>query len=117
MSDSKPIEFVKPKSNRLRPLFTGRIANALDSIANGASTVLAIFVVVGGLSVFGYHLANIAITLASHGAWFSLFGIALFVLAFAVCFKFSSMVTRMVLVFILAGLSLFLAPTLEQPFL
>lgn len=108
------MEFVEPKSIRLRPLFTGRIANALDSIVNGASIVVAIFVAVGGLSVFGFNLAAIAITLTSRGAWFSLFGIAFFVLAFAICFKFSSMFTRIVLIFAIAVLSLLLAPTLEQ---
>ena len=114
MSDFKPVEFVEPKSNRLRPLFTGRVANALDSIVNGASPLYAICVVVGGLSVFGYYLVTITIALASRSAWLSLSGIALFVLVFAVCFKFSSMVTRMVLVLALAVLSLLLTPTLEQ---
>ena len=99
-----------------RPLFTGRIANALDLVAHTASDLFGLALVLGGLGLLGYNLTMVAIALASRSAWLSLSAVALF--AFSVGFYIwrSSATTRLTTIAVLAVLSVATSPVIERVF-
>ncbi len=97
-----------------RPLFTGRIANILDSIANTASGLFGLTLVLGGLGLLGYNLVLVAIALASRSAWLLLLAVALLTLAVVFYLWRSSATTRLTTIAVLAVLSLASSPVIER---
>ena len=67
--DFEPVAFEEPKNRRLRPLFVGRIADALDSVADVGSLVFSAALVFGGIGLLAYNLYSVVVTLASRGSW------------------------------------------------
>ena len=98
----------------LRPLFRGRIANALDSVAHTASELFGIAIILGGLGLLGYNLVSVVSTLVSSGAWLSVSVIVLFALAVAFYLWRSSLITRLISISVISVLSLVISPFVER---
>ena len=49
--DFEPVVLEEPKDRRLRPLFVGRIADALDSVADIGSLLFSAALVFGGIGL------------------------------------------------------------------
>ena len=110
----KPVILEEPKDQRLRPLFVGRIPDALDSVADLGSFLFSAALVFGGIGLLAYNLYSVAISLASRGAWLALSSIALLILVVAVYFWLSSLTRRLVIITVLAILSLVASPFIER---
>jgi hypothetical protein len=110
----EPVALEEPKDRGLRPLFVGRIANALDSIANAGSLLFGLAVVIGGVSLISFNLYSTVAALAFRGAWLALSSILVLVLVGAFYFWRSPLVTRLVILFVLAVLSFVASPILER---
>lgn len=70
--DFEPAVLEEPKDRRLRPLFVGRIADALDSVANMGSLLFGAALAFGGIGLVAYNLYSVVVALASRGAWLGL---------------------------------------------
>jgi hypothetical protein len=112
--DFEPVAFEEPKNRRLRPLFVGRIADALDSVADVGSLVFSAALVFGGIGLLAYNLYSVVVTLASRGSWLALSSIALLILVVAVYFWLSSLTKRLVIISFLAVLSFIASPVIER---
>jgi hypothetical protein len=112
--DFEPVVLEEPKDRRLRPLFVGRIADALDSAADVGSLLFSAALVFGGIGLMAYNLYSVVAALVSRGAWLVLFSIALLVLAVAVYFWLSSLTRRLVIISVLAVLSFVASPIIER---
>ena len=110
----KPVVLEDPASEKLRPLFTGRIANFLDSLVNSASSLFGIFLVLSGVVILGYNLVIIVSALAAGSAWLTLTAVTLLVLTIGLFLWRSSLVTRMVAVVALCGISSVALPLIER---
>ncbi len=110
----EPVEFEEPKDRSLRPLFTGRLADVLDSIANAGSLLFSVIVLVGGIILLAGNLYSGVAALVSRGAWLWLLAVVgvLFMVAFFVWRV--SLPTRLVILFSLALLSFVAAPFIER---
>ena len=97
-----------------RPLFTGRIANALDSVAHTASGLFGLALLLVGLGLLGYNLVMVAIALASRSAWLSLSAVALAALTVGFYLWRSSVTTRLTTITVLSVLSLATSPVIER---
>ena len=110
----EPVDFEDSKDRRLRPLFTGRLANAFDSIANAGSFLFSAFVLVGGIILLAVNLYLGSAALVSRGDWLWLLAV---VGVFSVVVFFiwrASFPTRLVILFSLALLSFVAAPFIER---
>lgn len=97
-----------------RPLFTGRIANALDAVAHAASELFGVALVLGGLCLLGYNLVSVVATLVSRGAWFSVSVVVLVALAVAFQLWRSSLVTRFIAISALSILLFVSSPFIQR---
>ncbi len=112
--DFEPVVLEEPKDRRLRPLFVGRIADALDSVANMGSLLFGAALVFGGIGLLAYNLYSVVVALASRGAWLALIAMALLVLVVAFYFWLSSLTKRLVIISVLAVLSFVASPIIER---
>jgi hypothetical protein len=112
--DFEPVVLEEPKDRRLRPLFVGRIADVLDSVADLGSLLFSAALVFGGIGLLAYNLYSVAVALASRGAWLALSSIALLVLVVAFYFWLSSLTRRLVIISVLAILSFVASPIIER---
>jgi hypothetical protein len=112
--DFEPAVLEEPKDRRLRPLFVGRIADALDSVADIGSLLFSAALVFGGIGLMAYNLYSVVVALASRGAWLALSSIALLVLVVAFYFWLSSLTRRLVIISVLAVLSFVASPIIER---
>jgi len=112
--DFEPVVLEEPKDKRLRPLFVGRIADALDSVADLGSLLFSAALVLGGIGLLAYNLYSAVVALASRGAWLALSSIALLILVAAFYFWLSSLTRRLVIISVLAILSLVASPIIER---
>jgi hypothetical protein len=112
--DFEPVVLEEPKDRRLRPLFVGRIADALDSVADIGSLLFSAALVFGGIGLMAYNLYSVVVALSSRGAWLALSSIALLVLVVAFYFWLSSVTKRLVIISVLAVLSFAASPILER---
>jgi hypothetical protein len=112
--DFKPVTLEKPSHRGLRPLFVGRIANALDSVVGVSSALFGVTLIVGGVVLLAHNLYLVTNTLVSRSAWLALSSLVLLVLVVALYFWRSSLITRLVLVSVLAVLSFVGSPILER---
>ena len=110
----EPLVLEEPKNLRHRPLFVGRIANALDSLVGFVSLLFGFLLVVGGIGLLSYNIYSIAIAAASRGAWLTLTSISIFVLVVAFFLWCSPLVTRLVILSVLAVLSFIASPILQR---
>jgi hypothetical protein len=110
----EPVVLEEPKNRRLRPLFVGRIADALDSLVGFGSLLFGFALVVGGVGLLSYNLYFIVIAAASRGAWLTLFSISILVLVAAFYLWRSPLVTRLVILFVLAVLSFVASPIFQR---
>lgn len=110
----EPVVLDEFKNQRLRPLFFGRIANALDSLAGFGSLLFGFVLIVGGVGLLSYNLYFFAIAAASRGAWLTLSSISFFVFVVAFFFWRSPLVTRLVILSVLAVLSFVASPILQR---
>ena len=112
--DFEPVVLEEPKDRRLRPLFVGRIADALDSVADIGSLLFSAALVFGGIGLMAYNLYSVVVALASRGAWLALSSIALLVFVVAFLFWLSSLTKRLVIISALAVLSFVASPIIER---
>ena len=112
--DFEPVVLEEPKDRRLRPLFVGRIADALDYVADLGSFLFSVVLVFGGVGLLAYNLYSVVVALASRGAWLALSSVALLVLAVAFYFWLSSLTRRLVIISVLAILSFVASPIIER---
>jgi hypothetical protein len=112
--DFEPVVLEEPKDRGLRPLFVGRIANTLDSVADIGSLLFSAALVFGGIGLMAYNLCSVLVALASRGAWLALSSIALLVLVVALYFWLSSLTKRLVIISVLAVLSFVASPIIER---
>ena len=110
----EPVVLEEPRTRRLRPLFVGRIANALDSLVGFGSLLFGFVLIVGGVGLLSYNLYFIAIAAASRGAWLTLTSISIFVFVVAFFLWRSPRVTRLVILSVLAVLSFIASPILQR---
>lgn len=110
----EPVVLEEPRNRRLRPLFVGRIANALDSLVGFGSLLFGFALVIGGVGVLSYNLYFIAIAAASRGAWLTLSSISILVLVVAFVLWRSPLITRLVILSVLAVLSFVTLPILHR---
>jgi len=97
-----------------RPIFTGRIANFLDSVAHTASGLFGLVFVIGGLGLLGYNVVLVAVTLASRSAWLSLTAVVFSALAVGLYLWRSSAAARLTGITVLSILSLATSPIVER---
>ncbi len=112
--DFEPVVLEEPRDRRLRPLFVGRIADALDLVANIGSLLFSAALVFGGIGLMAYNFYSVVVVLASRGAWLALASIALLVLVVALYFWFSSLTKRLVIISVLAIFSFVASPIIER---
>ena len=112
--DFEPVTFEEPKDRRLRPLFVGRIADALDSVADVGSLLFGAAMIFGGIGLLAYNLYSVVVALASRGSWLALSSIALLILAVAFYFWISPLTKRLVIISVLAVLSFVASPIIER---
>jgi hypothetical protein len=112
--DFEPIVLEEPKDRRLRPLFVGRIADALDSVVDIGSLLFSAALVFGGIGLMAYNLYSVVVALASRGAWLALSSITLLVLVVALYFWLSSLTKRLVIISVLAVISFVASPIIER---
>lgn len=110
----EPVVLEEPKNRRLRPLFVGRIANALDSLVGFGSLLFGFVLVIGGVGALSYNLYFIAISAASRGAWLTLSSLSILVLVVAFVLWRSQLIARLVILSVLAVLSFVALPILQR---
>jgi hypothetical protein len=110
----EPVVLEEPRNQRLRRLFVGRIANALDSLVGFSSLLFGFVLVVGGVGLLSYNLYFIAIAAASRGAWLTLSLITILVLVVAFFLWRLPLITRLIILSVLAVLSFVASPILQR---
>jgi hypothetical protein len=112
----EPVEFEEPKTKGLRPLFTGRIANALDRVVEIASAIFFLAVVLGGWGSLAYDLVAIVGVLVAQSAWLKLSAIAAAALAVAFAIWRSSLISRLIIIAAVPIVLYATAPLLKRVF-
>jgi len=98
----KPVELKENERPSLRPLFTGRVADMLDRVTGEISSLFGLLSILGGLGVLAYFMVTGGYVFAMRGAWLSLAALVGSMFAFGFVMWVSSMVTRLILLSILA---------------
>src|SRR4051812_27440679 len=106
----KPVVLEEPKHRHLRPLFRGRLADALDAAAELGSSLFFIVLVLGGIALMVYNLYSVVVGMAAREAWLALSCVIALGVALAFFLWVLSPIRRLIVIAMLAVLSYVLEP-------